>query len=62
MKSVDDDLPPQVLGDITQAPLRQQKAVFNRIVQKIIESVVKLPNNPGTECAEIENDGVYKYA
>ena len=62
MPSVDDDLPPQVLGDITQAPLCQRRGIFNQIVCKVIESVVQLPNNPGTECAVIESDGVYKYA
>ena len=62
MQSVDDALPPQVLGDITQAPLCQRRGIFNQIVCKVIESVVQLPNNPGTEYAEIKSDGVYKYA
>ena len=60
MKSVDDDLPPQILGDLTQAPVHQHKAVFIWIIQKFTQSNVQLPNNPGNEDAEI--DGVFKYA
>ena len=63
MQTVNDDLPPQVVSDLAQAPTHQRKTTFNRIVHKVIESVVELPNNPGTQtAANSESDGVFSYA
>jgi hypothetical protein len=63
MESVDDDLPPQVVGDVTQGPIHHRKIMFNRIVHKVIKTMVQLPNNPGTPItADNEKDGVFNYA
>ena len=63
MKSVDDHLPPQVIGDLKQSSKQQRKIYFNRIVRNIIESVVRLPNNPGYKtAADDQRDGVLNYA
>ena len=63
MKSVDDDLPPQVIGDLKQLRVCQRKDYFNKIVENVIKDVVKLPNNPGTKSeADDKPDGVFKYA
>lgn len=63
MKSVDDDLPPQVIGELTQLSTNQRKICFNRIVRNVIESMVQFPNNPGTtNAADDQQDGVFNYA
>ena len=63
MQSVDDNLPAQVIGDLVQAPVCQRKYFFNRIVHKIIESVIRLPDHPGMQTApDSESDGIFQYA
>ena len=63
MNSVDDDLPPQVIGDIVQSSKHQRKNVFQSIVQKIIQNIVQLPQNPGnTTKADEHSDGIFNYA
>lgn len=53
MKSVDDDLPPQVIGDLKQLTVSQRKVYFNQIVQKVIGTKTSADDKP---------DGVFKYA
>ena len=63
MKTVDDELPPQVIGDLTQLSMQKRKICFNRIVQNVLALVVKLPDNPGTTLVSSdEQDGVFNYA
>lgn len=63
MRSMDDDLPLQVSSDLKQASKKQRKVHFNRIVQNMIETLVKLPQNPSHKpVSDDQRDGVFNYA
>lgn len=63
MKTVDDDLPPQVISDLKQTSTKNRQSCFNRIVQKILEKFVQLPSNPGENISIDDHpDGVFCYA
>ena len=42
---------PQLLS-IKQAPVGERKAIFNTLVRKILEGLVKLPEIPGSEASD----------
>lgn len=56
-------LPPQVAGDLVQASRCTRKAYYNSIVQKLLNRVVMLPNNPGLKpVVDHAPDGMLYYA
>ena len=63
MESTTAQLPPQVVSDLVQASTATRKKYYNSIVQKILDRVVVLPNNPGvTQVIDHAPDGVLYYA
>ena len=44
------------------SPVGECKAVFHTLVKKILQGLVKLPDNPGTEYSDANQDGIFKYA
>ena len=62
MKSMEDNLPQQILSSLKQAPMEERKVIFHKLVQKILHNLVKLPENPGSKASDDNQDGVFKYA
>ena len=40
----------------------ERKAIFHTLVRKILEGLVKLPEIPGSESSDDDQDGIFKYA
>lgn len=63
MRDVDDELPPQVIGDLKQTSVKNRPHVFREIVSKVLKRVIQLPHNPGsTTTLNEQTDGIFCYA
>ena len=61
-RSIEDNLPSQVTSDLKQASKNQRKVHFQSIVLQVIGNLVKLPQNPGSQPPDDQQDGVFNYA
>ena len=62
MSSIEDNIPQQVLCSLTQAPMAERKVLFNSVVEKVLQNLVNLPQNPGSLQSLDNQDGVFNYA
>ena len=62
MKSVEENLPQNILRDLTQVPRQNCQQSYNRIVHNVLKELVRLPSNPDSAPqTEERSDGVLCY-
>ena len=62
MKTMDDNFPQHILCSLMQATMAERKVHFHKLVHKILQNVVRLPENPGSLASHDHQDGVFNYA